>query len=223
MASRRLNEVRLLLVTQSRDPATHVEQIVISPPLVIENLTVFPLHYCFPDTASPLAGGVVPALSRKLFYQAVDQGDLSVAFSLPDFQVWSPPTRLAKLSRAQLKIYRQPRDRPAQKHRGPGGDFLKMGAVTLNVVAENRLAGKVARTLCVSTQFLFINNSDLPIYVKQPDSLEALRLEPRGKAPFSWGNTGSKHIMCNVSGGLYTFHYFSNYFFLFFSIIIRKY
>jgi hypothetical protein len=209
VASRALAEQRVVFLAQVRDEATHVEQVVITAPLVIENLTVFPLHYCFPSTVSGavLRGGVVPPSSRKLFYSRVDAA-LSVAFALHEYRVWSPFVRVEAISKKMTKVVLHRQAREALHRAGPlplrlpDGDYQKKESLSVNVFAEPRLAG--ARTLCVSLRFLFVNNSDLPLFVRQRDSLEAMRLDPGARAPFSWGPSGQQQVTVNVASGVWS-------------------
>ncbi|KAL6057274.1 Vacuolar protein sorting-associated protein 13D [Balamuthia mandrillaris] len=176
--------------------------ITFSPPIIIENLSIFPLQYTFPMLG---VGGIVTANSSKSFYFNHEDYP-AIKFRMLDYDVWSKEISLQKIANKTVQISKDtfvadPLFASGKLNPSLWSQSTEKSFVHLNVFNKPRLANKLARTLYVNTQFLVVNTTSFILFVRQRGRSEMITLGPKDKFPFSWHNTGARQIQVRVANG----------------------
>lgn len=182
-----------------------VVNLALSAPLIVENMTAFPLWYEFP--LLNVRPSTIAPISNSYFFFDLDKFS-NVQLRLDGYDSWGKAVSLSKKKKSTVENKKNP---------ASAGEGEK-AAVDLEVeIAERLITGKCvkphfhdslcvsnnfsqrARTVFVSTQFLFVNDTDFLLFVKQRTSKSGyVTIPPRRMIPFSWSAIGRKKLSVGV-------------------------
>jgi hypothetical protein len=164
-----------------------IVNLALSAPLIVENMTAFPLWYEFP-LLNAVRPATIPPVSASHFFFDLEKFS-NVNLKLDGYDLWGKPVSLSK--RRQVSV----ENKKSALLAGEG----EKSAVDLAVeVAERLITGK-ARSVFVTTQFLLINDTDFLLFVKQRTSKSGyVTIPPRRMIPFSWASIGRRKLSVGV-------------------------
>eukprot|EP01127_Copromyxa_protea_P019089 TRINITY_DN6116_c0_g1_i1.p1 TRINITY_DN6116_c0_g1~~TRINITY_DN6116_c0_g1_i1.p1 ORF type:complete len:1436 (-),score=284.82 TRINITY_DN6116_c0_g1_i1:461-4768(-) len=180
------SRMRVMYISRQKDEHD-VTNIIFSPPFVLINLTVFPMDYSFPNQAIP--PGKIMGNSVQPFYIDVGSGSV-VRLSL---EGWRPSQQLISIDLVKHSTIELIKD--------SGYDEEEKNSVHLNVFNKATLLGTKGRIMYINTQYLFINDTDLVLFVKQRANTKTgslVTLHPKSRTPFSWFPVGARQIHIKV-------------------------
>lgn len=162
-----------------------VVNLALSAPLIVENMTAFPLWYEFPLLSAIRPATVAPLSASHFFFDLEKYSSLNL--KLDGYDVWGKSVSLSKRKEASV-----------ENKKSFAGEGEK-SVVNLDVEVAERLVTSKARTVFVSTQFLFVNDTDFLLFVKQRTSKSGyVTVPPRKMIPFSWAAIGRKKLSVGV-------------------------
>lgn len=189
-------------------------------PVVIENLCVFPLEYYFPSMlprrprARQVGGqgiGVLqgPRSMNMAIYDDEDELADSIASILPansttyfffdtfrhrelccrlaGYSVWSGRIQVERVQYSSVELYKA----ADECIEGEKDDIL----ISCFIYGRHH---DFARRLAFNTQFLFVNDTDMLLFVRQQNTLPMTQIAPRQMTPFSWVRGSSKMLSINM-------------------------
>jgi hypothetical protein len=212
---------RWLLCTTTREPfsaAVHegVQMVTLhfGAPVVIENLCVFPLEYYFPsmlprrprpnlnssagmrnvyqavyeeeDKLADSIAAVLPANSVTYFYFDTFR-HRELCCRLAGYSMWSGRIQIERVQYSSLELYKA----ADECMEGEKDDIM----ISVFIYGRHH---DFARRLAFNTQFLFVNDTDMLLFVRQHNTIPMTQIAPRQMTPFSWVRGSSKTLSVNM-------------------------
>eukprot|EP01130_Rhizamoeba_saxonica_P018160 TRINITY_DN9008_c0_g1_i1.p1 TRINITY_DN9008_c0_g1~~TRINITY_DN9008_c0_g1_i1.p1 ORF type:complete len:1235 (-),score=269.52 TRINITY_DN9008_c0_g1_i1:19-3240(-) len=170
-----------------KDKETGIVNIGFYPPLILKNLSVFPLTYNIP-LCYQRPPGVIEASSTKSFYIDTDTY-ANVFINLEGYDKVDRAIPIEQIRKTSIEV---------KKNEMSVLDGEKNGVI-LNVFNNASLPGSNARIMYINTQFLIVNATDLMLFVKQRGTKNSvISLVPRSHNPYSWYKSGARQLMIKV-------------------------
>lgn len=180
-------EQRLLYVSMTAAPKEPLK-VTFSPPILLANLSVFPLQFRYQPSKFSEITGSVPASSLKHIYCDSD-GALMLHIDGWDLLPDDKGVQLGPVTHSTIKNERETESEE--------GAFKEL--IALSCFNKAALKSGLGRVIYINSTFLFINDTDLLLFVKQRGSKNVVRLDPKASTPFSWApGVGPRQIHLRV-------------------------